>query len=306
MPQTIPDKYRVKFVNTWDQVVQQKVAKFESVGILIPDWNEKTVDVDTNDQIEWVEDNSRFGNTDAQEVTGGNRRGFRSTFKVARMFSRRDDSFLGALGNPKGEVMTAMSYGWNRKKDDIFIAKAMAPSYSADETAAAVPFPASRILAANFPKPGVVAGANFGLTPWKILEAKAALLRGDVDLDYEDPFIALTPDEENQLIVYAADAPNDVWSKHISEALLDPSKRLMGVFRIIRTNKIPVDAATDIRTIFVGTQQAFRVSPQKMFSDVTIRADKNYNTQAYSECEWGCFRRYDEHVVGIACDRSPA
>lgn len=303
--QAIPEHYRRKFSNQWDVVTQQMVSKFTAAGMVDGDWTTKEKVFQDLSTVAFTENNARFGSTNASEVTGGMRKGSKRKFESFLKFDRSDDEFLDSLGAPQSEAIESMRYAWARKYDDAFIEAASATVYGGvDPFVTPISFPSGQIIAANYGKPGATtAGTTLGLTPWKIMEARRLLLVGDVDLDMEDPVLAIGPDEEAQLFLHIEASPNETWSQVVLPALNDRSKRAFG-FRFVTTNRISADS-NGIRQCIAYTRRAFTMSAPTFQIEIDKLPTQRHATQIAAYAELGILRRYDERVVLINADTTP-
>lgn len=306
----VPEHYRRQFQNQWDQQVQQMESRFKVAGIIDSSWTAKEKVFSDLNIVEWHENNSRFGKTNAEEIDGGKRKGIKRKFNVARKFDRTDKEFLEQMGLPDSEVMQAMRAGWERKLDDVFIDAAGADSLGGVEPyITPVPFPNSQVIPVNYVKPQAALGSNSGLTFWKVAETKARFERLDLDLSREELFLAISPDEEQQLLLQAESAPNDVWAKAVfswyDAVARGQDAKLLGLFKVIKSNRLPVNAGTDIRTCYAFTRKAFTMSSDSFEIKIDILPTENHSLQIAGYAHKGVFRRYDERVVAIPCDRSP-
>ncbi len=304
--QGIPEHYRRKFNAQWDLVTQQMQSKFQSAGMVDGDWTTKEKVFQDLSTVSFTKNNARFGRTNAGEITGGMRKGFKDKYECAIKFDRSDDKFLSNLGAPQGEVIESMRYAWQRTIDDIFIAQSAATVYGGvDPYVTPISFPAGQIVAANYGKPGALtAGTTLGMTGWKLQEASRLLFNGNVDMDAEDPVCAIGPEEEGQLLLAVEAAPNTAWAQLIMPALTDPTKRIFG-FRFVKTNRIATDS-NGIRQAICYTRRAFTVSAPSFETHIDILPSERHATQIASYADWGVLRRYDERVVLINCDTTPA
>jgi len=298
---------RVIYQNSWDLVIQQEDARFAEKGMLVSQWTGNQYVMTDLGQQDWTRDNSRFGESDPSEVTGGNRSAFKDQFKFQRKFSIWDDEMLATIGLPTSEVMTSAKMGLNRIRDEIFVEKAVAASYGgAYPHTTSMAFPTGNIIAVDFVPLTITApAANIyrGLTWGKLLEAKRQLLTAEVSAS-EELFIGLSPQQQMDLSIQAFAMPNDPCAMMVLAWIADPSKQLFGMTPIIY-NDLPVTAG-GIRTCVVFSKRAMIVSPLSMKIKMDELPTKNHATQIAHYARWGAARKRDELVRQILCDETPA
>ncbi len=303
----ITEQARILYQNSWDLVIQQEDARFAEKGMLAANWRDNQLVMTDLGEQDWIVDDSRFGESDPQEVTGGNRSAFKTQFKFQRKFSLWDDELLAQIGVPTSEVMTSAKYGLNRIRDQIFVAKAVAASYGgAYPHTTSMAFPVGNIIAVDFVPLTITApAANLyrGLTWGKLLEAKRQLLTAEIPPG-EELFIGLSPQQQMDLAIQAFAMPNDPCAMMVMAWIADPSKKLFGMTPIIY-NDLPVTAG-GIRTCVVFSQRAMVVSPLSMKVFIDTLATKNHATQIAHYARWGAARKWDELVRQILCDETPA
>ena len=303
----IPAHFQITYQNTWNLVIQQENERMADLGILEPRWTGNQYVATDLGQQDWVDDNVRFGQSDPSEITGGNRSGFKQSFKFQRKFDKWDESFLGALGSPTSEVIMSAKMGLARKKDAIFSAAAVAASVGGTfPHTTSMAFPTGNIIAVDFVPLTITApAANLyrGLTVGKMLEAKRQLLTAEVPAD-EELYIAMTPQQQMDLSVYSQGYANDPWAAMVASWIADPTKKLFGMIPRIY-NSLPVTAG-GIRTCVVFSQRAMCVAPMEMKTYMDRLPTANHALQIAHYGLWGAFRKRDELVRTILCDETPA
>lgn len=300
---SIPEQYKIKYADAWAAVVQQENERFAGCGMLRSDWVEKQY-VDTDlEKTEWTENNARFGETNAGEVTGGNRSGFKRKADVAKKFDQWDEKFLSAIGLPQGETIQNFKRGWNRMKDQFFIDAATGDALGGPHPhTTTVAFPTANIVAVDYVASG--GAANSGLTINKLLQVKRLANDADIDLDQEKLYLALSGKEIQDLQVYASTNFSDFYAQVVGKWLQDQKSTLLGFTPII-TNKLPLSATTDYRTCVAFTDRAMCVAPVDYRTHIDILPKDRHALQIAHYGMWGVYRKKDELCWQIICDNSP-
>lgn len=305
----IPAHFKRAFSTQWEHVLQQMNNKFSAAGVVEGDWNAKDYiwqDMDTVSGRDVT--GQRLGDTNPQEITGGNRRGSQKEFDVPVIRDRWDNKWLDKQALPDGEVVTAMKAAANRWLDDVFIEAAGATVFGgADPYVTPITFPAGQQIGVQF---GTSPAANIGLTPWKILEATKRLEIAEIDPTAEELYLAISPQQKYDLVAFVATSPNDMWAKVVGSWLEQdaagmPSK-LMG-YNVISSNRLGFvgAASADIRACYAFTKKAFKVSPVTQELTIDRLPMKRNALQFFSHLAFGALRVRDAGVIQIACDQSP-
>lgn len=300
----IPDHYKIKYSDQWETVIQQEMAKFEARGQILSDWVEKQYVATDLEKTDWQFDDSRFGETNPTEAgNGGWRSGFKRKARVAKKFDQWDDKFLSTLGLPDSAVIRSMKMGWNRIKDTMFLDAAGADALGGPHphTTPQV-FPTGNVIPVDYKYTGTP--ANIGLTPHKLLRVQELALKADVDIFNEDVYLAISPRQYTDMIVYSETYATDTWAKVVSKWLENPTQKLMGFTPII-SNRLTLDSATDIRTCVAFSDRAMKVAPLDMRTHMDVLAGQKHALQIAHYALWGVYRHHDELVWKVQCDESP-
>lgn len=300
----VPAQYQIKYNNTWESQILQMNEKFAARGMMVGDWTERQyVDTDLTTG-EWVESTGqRFGQTQAGTIGTGNRSGFRRQADFAVKFDRLDDQFLSNLGLPTSQVMQDAKRKLNKLKDRWFVEAAVASSLGGPHPyITPLAFPAAQILAVDFRLRG--AAVSVGLTPHKILEIGKQMETLDIDPTEDTLYLAISPKQKLDLVVYAETYTNDTYASIVSAWLKDPTSKLMGFVPII-SNNLPLNTSTDIRTCVAFSDRGFKVAPSSMTTHFDTLPTERHAQQIAHYTDMGVFRSKDEYVYQILCDETP-
>lgn len=309
---TIPEHTRRQLQDGFEAAIQQEEAKFAQVTNVDPAWTAKQYVKRMRDTNEWRVNNTRFGVTNAEEFEAGFRSGFWNLLEATpKKFDRADQKLLDTIPLPTGPVIDDMRMGLSRIKDDLFIAAATADSLGgAEPYITPTAFPVGNVIAVNYVRPGVALGANSGLTPWKILAARQFFKAQHIDFDREEMVLAISSEEEMQLMLSAEAASNDAWAKVTLEWFKmrlggNKEAKLMG-FRVVESERLAVDSGTGVRTCVAFAKRAFCSSPiTGIETHIDVLPTKRHAIQVAAYAQWGCFRVFDEMVLKLPCDPSP-
>lgn len=299
----IPEHYRRAYSDTWEHTVQQELQRLGN-RVKVDSFTGKEKVYNDIDQLQFTERQGRLTNSTPTEVTGQKRKMVKTDFKCQVIFDRVDDEFLGMLGRPDSEVQAEMKMAWNRLIDEKVAIAASADAYGGVEPyVTAIPLPSSQKVAVNYVPSG--SPANSGMTPQKIIRAAAILEGNDLFPDEEECTLVMSPLAKQNLMEYVETSPNDVWATMISEWMNGSAKKLFG-FNVVISNRLQVNAATDIETSFVYShRRGICVAPDRMDIQIDVLPDRDHAVQIAAYGMYGFIRRYEEAVVEIAVDRTP-
>jgi hypothetical protein len=302
--QAIPEHYQRAFADNFEHVIQQQTGKLAD-RVYVDSFTGKEKVYKDLESLSFARRAGRLTKSTPTQVEGHNRKMSKIDFKCQVEFDRLDDEFLGSLGQPNSEVMQAMTMAWNRTMDQEIINAASGTVYGGVEPyVTQIDLPSSQEVAVNHVKSGGTP-ANSGLTPQKIIKARAILQANEIDPLAEECVITLNPKAEEDLMAYVETSPNDVWAKMIVAWLENPGGKLFG-FTPVMTNNLTLNAGTDVRTVLVYSRsRGIYVAPDRLETHIDVIPTKDHAVQisAYGLC--GFMRRYEKTVVEIFCDESP-
>lgn len=304
----IPEHFKRQFATSWDMVLQQQNQKFANAGIVASNWTAKDyIKHDLDVVLAREVTGQRFGDTNPQEISGGARRGFQRQFDIPVTRDGWDNQWLEQQAIPDGDVITTMKAAANRQLDDVFIASASADALTgADPYTTPIALPDTSKIGVNFIGPGQQAG-DYGLTPWKILEATSRFETAEIDPTREEMYLAISPRQKYELAAFVAGSPNDIWAKIVGDWLAADSMgtpaKLMG-YNVIMSNRLPFVTSTSTRTVIAFTRRAFTVSPIIQKLTIDRLPMKRNSIQFLSQMSFGAMRIRDAGVQLIACKQS--
>lgn len=303
----IPEFAVRTFETRWGHVVQQEESKLRS-RVTVDSFPGKEKVYKDLSKLVWTERKNRLTDSTPQEVEGFKRKLSKRDFKCQVIFDRKDkDYIVSELSTPGSDTEQAMRMAWNRQVDEMTALGVSAVVYGgADPYVTPITVPGSRQIAVNVVKPGDTP-ANSGLNPWKLIATRKAFQLSDVEISgagAEEVYLAISPQQEQDLYQYIAASGNDVWAKMIETWITDQTKKLFG-FNVIVSNRLQLNAGTDVRTCVAWTKRGMMIVPEAMQIKVDELPEKDHAIQLAAYADYGVMRRYEEHVAEIYCDESP-
>lgn len=301
-PSYMQAHFREQVKDTFDQQIQQTKSKFSDAGMVDPDWTADQIVFRESQPFSFVETTGqRGGNTLQGEFTAGFRSGFKQDFEAAILLDRNDKRKLDRAHLPDSEIQRDLKAAWERQMDDLFVSKAHAQSLGGEKPYITLQtLPTSMTVPVTWAKTTDPAGSNYGLTIFKILEAKKRMQVLDVDLDNTELILAISPAQQQSWILYAQSATNDIFAKLVAAWLEDPKKGILGA-RVIVTNKLTA-VSTGIYRSLLFTKRAFKLSPMEFEIKIDELPRQRHAIQIAAYASIGCVRRWDEETKIIVAD----
>lgn len=236
-----------------------------------------------------------IGDTKLDEADFLPRWAFPITIRKAIVITTTDR--LSMLADPSNAIVQSMWMAHRRAMDD----KIIIPSMFRDVTAGkdkdqTVAFPAAQKVLSTV-------GANAGMNKTKVDAAFELLEKAEVDLDEEQPRMAISPRQHRNLRALA-EVANEDFRKLGGVIEKGRVKEFLG-FIIVISNKLLKKAGTNLLRCPVWVPSGVAVQPW-MDPRVRIseRPDKNYVTQVWAECRYGAIRTEEGRVVEVECDET--
>jgi hypothetical protein len=297
--------FREQVKNTFEANIKQEESLLANVGVLDTSWTANQLVVRERNRLLLKETTGqRGGKSDGQEFKAGFRSGFMRNFEGFVIFDREDAARLGDAVLPKSEVQMDLQAEWEVQKDVLFIQAAAAQSLGGEApytTPTAIP--SNMIVPVDFQKLSGSTGSNTRLTLFKMGEVVKRFKRANVRVDREDLILVISPEMEQDWIVYAQSAPNDAWARLILDWMSDPAnKRLLG-FRVIVSNLLEATSSgSGITRALAFTRRAFTISSATVDIKIDELPGERHAIQIAFYAKMGVFRRHDEMVQHVLSD----
>ncbi len=303
----IPEHFPRQFSENFGHEIQQTESKFADAGDTEARWTGKEYIFRDLSQNTWSRNDTRGGTTVARESKASFRRTFKKKIEAEAIeIYEWDEELLAQIVHPKSAELQAMRAGYERALDDLFIEACYEDSYGGPEPhITPQAFPAAQKIDVQYGTPAAPAsGSDKPMTTWKLFRAKKLFENLNLDLTKERVRLAISPDEEEDLLVEAQAAPNTPWAQMIMSYFTAVSSgntaaKLLGIFEVIKSTRLPVTG--NVRNCVAFLQSGFVKSPSVVKSSMDrVPTDKNkLLLQGSAMC--GIARRYDEKFIWIPC-----
>jgi Phage capsid protein len=218
-----------------------------------------------------------------------------------------DQELLGEVTSPRSAIIQAHANAFQRVYDEMVIEAALGTVYIGEDGNEPVDLPNSQKVPINYIYGST--GSNSGLTLAKMIRAKSLLGKAEAfgqnktGLMGETLFLVVSQAQLDDLLVNVDQVSNGRYSD-VKALVAGEINTFMG-FEIIRTQLLPIDLATRVRTCvaFVSSGVAFSANDRSV--KITVRDDLNETLQIRTKGRHGATRTEEEKVVAIFCDESP-
>ena len=116
-------------------------------------------------------------------------------------------------------------------------------------------------------------------------------------------FIAIGPQQKNDLSLYVETAPNAPFAQSIGAWLDGKQEQLLGFYPVL-TNRLPIDG-TGIRKCPAWTREGLYIIPDQYQVKIDVLAEKNHSIQIAAYTRFAAMRRFEEYVGEIYADETP-
>lgn len=242
---------------------------------------------------------SKYGDTPLIPTEFDRRTLHAQEYVWADMVDWQDD--LNVFIDPCSNIVRMGGYALGRIIDDIIIENGFdGVAYEGKEGLTQVAFPEEQKIAITT---GGTGGANVGLNVEKLMEARSAFGKKDIDLDdpENDLMIAVTQSQLDDLL-RGVDIKNSLYNA-MNDLYTGKTNKFLG-FNFIRCNRLKKSASGSgfsRKCVAWCKSGVVLCVPQEITMSVKQRADKNDNWQALAKLKAGSTRIEDAKVMQIFC-----
>jgi hypothetical protein len=294
----IPDHYTTQFDQNWRHLVQQKNSRLrEYVTLDSISGKEKSYNQLSEAAMQLI--TSRSGETRISDQATAKRWIRPKAYDTGKLFDEFDEQLLGEVVLPTSPVVQSHAAAYARTADQVIIEALGGTAFTGETGVTATVLPSSQKVAVNFVESG--SPANSGLTIAKLRQAKFVLDANDVD------------EEEERIIVVSAKQLQDLLRTteitsadfNSIKALVDGSVNTFMGFKFRKTQLLPLNVSTDVRSAYVYVKSGIVLAERGLKTHMDIRTDLSHSLQIRSVASLGATRLEEKKVVEIACDESP-
>ena len=251
--------------------------------------------LDTGSMTEVTE---RKGDTPDGDSTGIKYWLYRRKFEFVRVWDEHDELNLGTVALPNSDEVQSLVAASNRTKDDVIIDAFDATRFIGENGTDSDAFDTDFDVAVNYVASGTP--ANSGLTVAKILQAKKLLDEAEVE-DSERYFAVGSQQLQDMLLRTEITSADYVDVKALVEGRVE---RFCG-FTFIRTERLPINTGTDVRTCFAWHRSGIKFAEVGREVHIDQLPMRRHATQLRGVYLCGAVRTENTKVVRIYNDESP-
>lgn len=294
----IPEHYTTQFDQNWRHLVQQKNSRLrEYVTLDSISGKEKSYNQLSEAAMQLI--TSRSGETRISDQATAKRWIRPKAYDTAKLFDEFDEQLLGEVVLPTSPVTQSHAAAYARTADQVIIDALGGTAYTGETGVTATAFPGTQKVAVDYVESGST--ANSGLTIAKLRAAKYILDSNEVD------------EEEERIIVASAKQMQDLLKTtevtsvdyNSVKSLVDGTVNTFMGFKFRRTQLLPLNSGTDVRSIYVYVKSGIVLAERGLKTHMDIRTDLSHSLQIRSVASLGATRLEEKKVVEIACDESP-
>lgn len=294
----IPEHYTTQFDSNWRHLVQQKNSRLrEFVTLDSISGKEKSYNQLNEAAMQLI--TSRSGETRITDQATAKRWVRPKGYDTTKLIDEFDEQLLGDVVLPTSPIVQSHAAAYARTADQVVIDALGGTAYTGETGVTPTSLPSGQKVAVNYVESGNA--ANSGLTIGKLRAAKYILDSNEVD------------EEEERIIVVAAKQLQDLLKTteatssdfNTVRALVDGTLNSFMGFRFRRTQLLPLDAASDVRSVYVYVKSGIVLAERGLKTHMDVRTDLSHSLQIRSVANLGATRMEEKKVVEIACDESP-
>jgi hypothetical protein len=293
----IPQFFETDFARNWEMKAQQKDSRLAG-AVESTEFKGKRKAFNKLDTGTMTEVTERKGSTPDGDSTGDKYWIYRRKFEFVKRWDEDDQLNLGSVALPDSDEVASFSAAENRTKDDVIIAAFDATRYIGETGVTTDAFDTNFDVAVNYVASG--AAANSGLTLAKIAKAKQLLDEAEVD-DGDRYFTHSAQQLQDMLLIDKMTSQDYAAVKALVEGKVE---KFLG-FHFIRTERLSLNASTDVRTCFAWHKSGVKFGYAGRDVHFDILATERHQRQLRGVSRMGAVRTENTKVVRIACDESP-
>lgn len=295
MADAIETLYVQQYTSNMELLLQQKQSKLSGFTMTSSPVGKQAAVVDQFGSVAMKRRTGRFEELTPESVPTDRRWVLPADYDLTLWIDTFDK--LRLLQDPAGPYSQDAVAAANRTKDDIIIAAFFDTAKTGETGGTSTSFLSGNQIAVNYG-----AGANTGLTVAKIKEAQRLLLSHEVDLEAEQPYIAITS-KQSQDLLNETEIINLDYSVRpvLTEGRIT---RFLG-FNFVYTERLTLDT-NSYRRIPVWVKSGMHLG---VWKDQTTSVDKivtksGHPWQLYMMYTMGATRTQEKKVLEIKCSEA--
>ena len=297
MADQITTYYETEFSKNWEMLAQQKESRLGGAvtATTITGKRRKFNQLETGSMQEVT---TRKGDTPDGDSTGYAYWIYRRKFERVITFDEDDEMQLGTIALPDSDEVNSIMAASNRTKDDVIISSFDATRYIGENGTTTDAFDTAYQVAVDYVASGST--ANSGITVAKILAAKRILDENEVD-DNERYFAISAQGLQDMLLTTQITSAD----YNTVRALAAGSVDMFAGFKFIRSERLTLNAGTDVRTCFAWAKSGVKFADGGRQTYIDVLPSRRHAKQIRGVFRCGAVRTENKRVVRVYADESP-
>lgn len=298
----IEQNYQIKYSEKWGSYLQQEASRLDKYVTVETGLTGKMVTFEQYGTLAFTEKTGRMGTTTPAEAPTSRRVIFPHLFAKAIGFDEFDAKKLANIDVPVSKTIESLRAAAGRTMDKLMIDSFLGTAYVSEVTTSGIALPDSQVIAEDYVESGTAADSN--LTIGKLRHALAMLQKAEAWSEerraYGDELVlAISSSQVNALLQQPEVSSYDYNTvRALAEGKIDS---FMG-FKIIRTELLPVDSSTGVRSCLAWVKSRAQFGIWDDFKvKLSVRDDLDETLQIRAKFACGAVRLQDEAFVKILC-----
>jgi hypothetical protein len=294
-PFEIPAHFNDSYTHNVEMLLQRKGPKFLEAVTMRPYQGEQAQVVKQFGDVTFRDKTTRHSDTQFDDLIHMQRWIFPSDKVLALPVDSQDE--LRMLDSPLSAYAEAGRLAYGRAIDDFIIPAFFGTAQTGVKGATQTAFPSANQIAVNYVESG--ATANSGMTIAKLRAARRMLKQNFVDLETEEPYIAINAKAEQDLLG-TTEVTNTLYNQ--VKALVNGDVDTFLGFKFIKSEALQVDASGYTRCPVWVKSGVVYGQWEGLVTRIGPRPDKDYLTQIHMTFTGGATRTQEGKVLEIKCD----
>jgi hypothetical protein len=294
-PFEIPAHFNDSYTHNVEMLLQRQGPKFLEAVTMRPYQGEQAQVVKQFGDVSFRDKTTRHSDTQFDDLVHMQRWIFPSDKVLALPVDSQDE--LRMLDSPLSAYAEAGRLAYGRAIDDFIIPAFFGTAQTGIKGATQTAFPSANQIAVNYVESG--APANSGLTIAKLRAARTKLKQNFVDLEAEQPYVAINAKAEQDLLA-TTEVTNQLYNQ-VKALVSGDVDSFMG-FKFIKSEALQADGSGYTRCpVWVKSGMVYG-QWEGLVTRIGPRPDKDYLTQIHMTFTAGATRTQENKVLEIKCD----
>lgn len=291
-PFEIPAHFNDSYTHNVEMLLQRQGPKLLEAVTMRPYQGEQAQVVKQFGDVSFRDKTTRHSDTQFDDLIHKQRWIFPSDKVLALPVDSQDE--LRMLDSPLSAYAEAGRLAYGRAIDDFIMPAFFGTSQTGIKGATATPFDTNNVIAVDYNDVG--AAANAGLTIAKLRGVRTKLKQNFVDLEAEQPYIAINAKAEQDLLG-TTEVTNTLYNQ--VKALVSGEVDTFLGFKFIKTEAIEVDGSGYLRLPVWVKSGVVYGQWEGLVTRIGPRPDKDYLTQIHMTFTAGATRTNEGKVCEI-------